>query len=74
MEMVLTNYRTKTPESGNSADTVIIDGKVVVEGGVLKTADEREIMEKVKKAGKKFQQLADEWEAARPKPDAIPSA
>ena len=41
---------------------------------MLKPADEREIMEEVKKAGKKFQQLADEWEAARPEPDAISSA
>ncbi len=60
--------------SGNSADTVIIDGEIVVEGGELKTADEREIMEKAQEAGKKFQQLAGEWEAARPKPDAISSA
>ena len=60
--------------SGNSADTVIIDGRIIVEGGVLKTADEHEIMEKAQEASKKFQLVADEWEAVRPKANAISRA
>ena len=52
--------------SGHSADTVIIDGEIVMEGGVVKTVNEKEILEKAQKASMKFQKLSDEWDAARP--------
>ncbi len=57
--------------SGNSADTVVIDGEIVMEEGVVKTVDEIEIMEKAQMMGMKFQELSNEWDAARPKPKDV---
>ena len=54
--------------SGHSADTVLVDGNIVMEGGVVKTVDEREILEQAQEASKKYQKWSNEWDAARPKP------
>ena len=52
--------------SGSSVDTVIIDGKVVVEDGVVTTVDEREVLEKAQRASRKVHEVADRWEGSRP--------
>jgi cytosine/adenosine deaminase-related metal-dependent hydrolase len=51
--------------SGDSVDTVILDGKTVVEGGNLKTVDERRVIEDAQRHSKRFVELANQWEAAR---------
>ena len=51
--------------SGDSVDTVIVDGKVIVENRVVKTVDEMEILEKAQKAGKTFFQLSEQWDKER---------
>ncbi len=39
---------------GDSADTVIVDGKIIMEKGVVKTADEEKVVDKVQKFGEKI--------------------
>jgi len=40
--------------TGNSVETVIIDGKMVVENGVVKTIDESEVLAKVQEFGERL--------------------
>ncbi len=40
--------------TGNSADTVIIDGKIVMENGAVKTVNEEKVIDKVQKFGEKI--------------------
>jgi 5-methylthioadenosine/S-adenosylhomocysteine deaminase len=51
--------------SGASTDTVIVDGRVLVSGGEVKTVDERSVLERAQASSARFQELADEWEASR---------
>lgn len=51
--------------SGDSVDTVIVDGKVIVENRVVKTVDEMEILERAQKAGMDFSQLSEQCDRER---------
>jgi cytosine/adenosine deaminase-related metal-dependent hydrolase len=51
--------------SGASTDTVIVDGRVLMSGGEVRTVDERSVLERAQASSARFQALADEWESSR---------
>jgi 5-methylthioadenosine/S-adenosylhomocysteine deaminase len=53
--------------SRGGADTVIIDGKVVMEGGVVQTIDEEKTLQEAQKRGEALAVKSGLWDRAKPK-------
>ncbi len=49
--------------SGSLVHTVLVDGKIVVHGGEIKTMDEKEIIHRMQREAPKFAALARGWDA-----------